>query len=861
MLKIQRASAGSGKTYTLARDFILHLLTFRRDDGTYTLRNARQIEDALTHILAITFTNKATAEMKERILSNLRSLAEDPQSPLIPFYLSILDHNQKEETQPKDKNQSKGKVKKISDVTENSTISSIQEAASTALRIILNNYSSFKISTIDSFFQEILRTFSYEANITENYKLEIDSSFIADAALDEAFHQLDTRPATMGNASFWLNILMREEAKISQRWNPFIPSSSPYSLYQRIRSAIFQLDTEPFKQLLSNTPKVTDDLKSLYLSLRQSALAERQSQLEEIKRAADNVRNVIASSASESQIHSNFLKQLNRFPSLSIHDLFTWKYDSYIEKGVLLAKYNYPEHPVNEAVRKLYSLIPEWNNPSADSAYKNWQVFSPLLPLYGLILEIRSFISDILQSNNLIRLSDTSFILSKIIGDEDSPFVYERMGNRFDHYLLDEFQDTSRMQWQIIRPLLAEGLAKGKDSLIIGDPKQSIYRFRNADQSLITTVVPTDFPTHLEAGYSQEENSNWRSDENIVRFNNEAFSAFAEYATALSAEKGSSTDFTVLYSNVVQYPTKRNGLGSIHLYPPLSESEKVKESDDSVTLPDLLKSILEKGYSLRDIAILVSKNLDANQILSILGDYKELPVISDESLLISSSPAVASILASIAAIGSSPMNDFGLKPQENNQKDPNSSESEESEPLPSSLVEIVETFISSLPENLRESQAPFLAAFQDTVLEYTANHLDHPAAFLEWWNKRGKDLAITSPDNVDAIRLMTIHKSKGLEFPVVIIPFLSGTLLPKSPKQEWRWVNSSLTPLPLPVQTTSTLIGSHYEYLYREYIDQVITDSLNRYYVGFTRAKSELHIFMPLESPLAQLLPIPSDPS
>ena len=893
MLTIQRASAGSGKTYTLAKKYILNLIAYQNNKGEWILRNERQIEDALQHILAITFTNKATNEMKSRIVENLAQLSSAIEKNLtkedikaIPYLLEFKDFF-------------------------NVDFNQIGEAASIALREILNNYSLFKISTIDSFFQEILRTFTFEANINDSYQLEIDSSYVTDAALESAIHEIDIHPSKMGNAALWLKILMKEEARNSKDWNPFNNRFSPRSIYARLRNALIQLEKEDFKSIKEDIDSYFSDEKKikalphLYYTLKDKALKERENQVQNLKLYLKNINGIIErKNLTIKELQSNFLKQLQKIEKIDkttekIEFQFNWftKNRSVFKKNFLT-----PYHPLDIEASKMYDLLENWI-PS-DSYYMAWMVYGPLLPYLGLILEIRFFLSQLLETNNLIQISDTSYILKKIIGNDDTPFVFERLGTKIDHYLIDEFQDTSQMQWQILRPLLNEGLAHDKDSLIIGDPKQSIYRFRNADHRLITQVVPLTFVNHISAGDSKEENTNWRSHTQIVEFNNKFFKSLAEVITKISSENGGNTNFNDLYSNVVQHPHNQDGKGYVEiqfLQKPENDdlNEESEDKNDKITwfekqslnkVPALISSLIERGYRQKDICVLVNTNERGKQVINSIISYNdklidsEIPIdfISEESLLVSSSPAIDTIIGVINNL----INPYQyIKKDENKVKDEiqyfnwNNIESdfnifskkhEDLSPVEkimlflkqegkedvrkalfggteiptlSSLVDrIVKYFLN--PE-IRKSEALYISSFQDLITEYSSSYQDDPTLFMEWWKSRGSKISVATPEGTDAVQIMTIHKSKGLEFKCVILPFASDSF--NNLKEEWRWVTPYYFedlefPPVLPVKTNSILKDSMHSECYNEFYDQVLTDKLNMYYVAFTRAKNELYI-------------------
>ena len=326
MVKIQMASAGSGKTYALAKNYIQNLIAYKGNDKKWRLRNSQQLDEALPHILAITFTNKATNEMKQRIVNNLASLAEAGRKLLsskqlknIPYLLEfqeLLGCSYQE-------------------------IGKISEAA---LKTILNNYSQFRISTIDSFFQEILRNFTYEANLSDSYKLEMDSAYVADSAIDIAIRELDSRPHKMGNAAFWFNEIIEGEAKKSQKWNPFDKKASANSVYKKIQSAIFQLENENYKQVKDFLDKYFDESKKrelveIYKNFKTEALNERKNLLSTIHDLAAKTEEImIEKNIPLNQLYKSFPDHLNLAKELKFSESFKPKFKSIEEKQTVFLK-------------------------------------------------------------------------------------------------------------------------------------------------------------------------------------------------------------------------------------------------------------------------------------------------------------------------------------------------------------------------------------------------------------------------------------------------------------------------------------------------------------------------------------------
>ena len=903
MLQIQRASAGSGKTYTLAKEFILHLLASKDEDGKWHLRSFKEIDETLGKILAITFTNKATNEMKERIVAKLAELGKASSSDLTPEEILGIDYL--------------SDFQKIIGVSYNS----IARNAEYALKVILDNYSRFHISTIDSFFQEILRTFAYEVNLNDSYQLEIDSDNISTAALDSTLYDFMRQDATNHNLKFWLKVLMQREAQKSSRWNVF--SKSKKSVYAEIKKALRQLDNESFKfykdELADyfSSPEAPIEVQNFYNVLKKKGIEERTKALQEILRLENKISEQLSSGLFPlNWFNKNFLSQLPKIHNLGINSTLNFKFEFAFKNNSVFNKSYRNDFTSCFDLQALdmYTRLNDWNTPEKFPYFTAWKIYGELLPYFGIMLEVSQRQSEILTDENIIKLSDTSELLKRIISEDEVPFIYERLGSYIENYLIDEFQDTSGMQWDVIKPLIRESESVGYDSLIIGDPKQSIYRFRNANHKLILKDVPAAFPLHKAAGMSKEENTNHRSSRYIVEFNNYFFYCISRLLDKYSKEKGGGEDFSELYANVIQYPKKRDKEGFVEIKffncssSDISEDFSAEERVDNLSeesqwdnyeqqmFPALLSRISEliaRGYRQKDICVLVVKNSSGSKIIdaivkhnSILkGNEEPISFVSEESLLLATSPAIELIISIFEKIASgvtghrdshdssqqgktidwnSIKSDFmifcGTHPhlsgieaietfidQGNDDAFLQSLLNEAETPSLSAIVEIIARDL--LTDEERKSQAIYLSALQDAINENSLTVGNDAASFMEWWHAKGKTLSISSPEDVDAVNIMTIHKSKGLEFKCVLVPYASESFLPSSILSEWCWVkpviNLNVNGIPpcLPIKTGSNLEGTWHQDIYRTHIDQVITDTINKFYVAFTRAKNELYIY------------------
>lgn len=858
MLTLQRASAGSGKTYTLAKTF-LRLFLSVPDEGGRRLRNTFEIKDTLARILAITFTNKATAEMKQRILSALAGLAESNSDEKTVYFSDFIEEF-------------------------HTTPAKLRAAARSGLETLLGNYSDFKVSTIDTFFQTLLRTFTYETHLNDNYGVEIETDFIYAMAIDALMEEIDAADAA-SDSYFWFKTLMDREVEKENKWNVFSKNAGN-GIYASIKESLKKFESESFKEVRDTLEKFGRE-HSLAQTYRNMEVWAKQKEREIAAPALQAAQEILDFAT----IHDIPVDRMGRGAKKAVEALRKGEVPNPEKNpGKLISKPTSAEKKLNAEAQPLIDRCYDEIRRYKENPGTGWEIYRPLFPFLGLMMEAHRHITYFLEENNLIILADTNSILKRIISDDDTPFIYERLGSRLNHLLIDEFQDTSRMQWENIRPLLAEPLSRGEDCLLIGDAKQSIYRFRNADPSIITNRVPLAFPDSEIRGEREEENTNYRSERNIIQFNNLFFTGITRIL-GLGMEN--------LYSNVAQLPKNKEECGYVR-YWEMPEGKK----DMLEEIGPLIYSLLKRGYRQKDICFLVRTNEEASKIIATLVEVNEsrtpdLPAIefmSEESLKISTSRAVNTIINCLQNIASA----SSLKNSEEKEKKeeiesggsrrrnrvnwediraelpffmaahPELSPDEQIESFlnqdeyPDLLGEMVAGMqAATLPalveaisfrfvsEESRRSEAPYLTAFQDCVLDYCSHYAADIASFLEWWKVKGVNLSIASPEDVDAVKIMTIHKSKGLEFPVVILPDCKFAVTkPESGvRAEWDWVQPVIRENPdielpevLPIRLTTALRDTAHDNDFQKYLHTVMTDTLNTIYVAFTRARCELYI-------------------
>ncbi|MBD5227214.1 MAG: UvrD-helicase domain-containing protein [Bacteroidales bacterium] len=912
MLTRQLASAGSGKTYTLAKQFILLFITIPADGdgGEQTARRLRtraELTDSLRHILAITFTNKATGEMKQRIISKLAALA-GYRAP-VPADGRALTAEEMEADRKR-----RADTDYLDEFADTLGVphEEVARVAGQALEILLNEFSDFQVSTIDSFFQLVMRTFTYEAELPDNFQLELDSNYVAGLGLDSALTDLNTSRSS-DQFRYWASKTVETELNSSGRWNLFAPGAR--SIYNKVLDMLKTMESESFKERLKDLREYFDDTEGLGEGHPGGYIGRMMAHFDTIyiqglRNAASDVRKAARAVLDYMAAHRIDGKDMARFLHSRIVKMsqLNWKKgyegsfnaDSFIVSSEM--KKGVPSDPELLAmVHRIGEKLADYTKRAESRETRSWMVYSDAIRRLALTWEIKKKIDELMLDANSLQLSDTNSILRTIIGDDETPFIYERLGAKLDHFLIDEFQDTSRLQWENTLPLLRESEGRGKENLIIGDPKQSIYRFRNADSSLITTAVKHEFPRLHDAGVDPKTNTNWRSELNIVRFNNFLFHSLATMGMDYTSSYGDVIQFSSKYKVANPEKTRKNGYvrmrffkkGEDTLLEDNTEEEETDYPEYYSEIGPIIMELMDRGYRQRDIAILVNTHKVGGQVISALLDFnsrvgldgeengaRHIRFVSEDSLKVSNARGVKTVLEALRAIdGSIPFTrPANIKPVEEEESDTEASKANEEakDPiekygiyadkeiprisedlremlarmsvvtLPALVEQIIATFV---PDAIRRSEAPFLAAFQDTVLEFSETHLADISSFLKWWGKHGEALSISSPETTDAVQVVTVHSSKGLEFGAVIIPDANYSFSPAFGKVETAWLTPLVAgdaefrlPPTLPIEINGDLDGTLHENVLFANRKDVATDKLNAAYVAFTRARYELHI-------------------
>ncbi len=842
MLTVYKASAGSGKTFQLVGEYLKLLIS-----NPYSYRQ----------ILAVTFTNKATTEMKSRILEQLNLLSDDGETP----YLRLLE-----------------KELSMTEVL-------IRSRAKQALKNILHDYSRFSVSTIDSFTQRIIKAFNREMGISPHFILEIDNELILEEAVDRLLAKVDTDKQLRK----WLVDFSRE--KIMENRS------------QQIETDIKLLGKELFKEKFqvffpetNETVYARENLNTFRKELER-IIAWYENALRKIGEKAvsvfeNNGLEVEDFSGKGRGIGAYFVKLSNGdlpdvTPSVVVHaeDVEKWYTRTSPKKDII---HQLAENQLQPLLREIIAYVFE-----NGVLYKSAIEVRKQLRILGILTDLKEEIKLLLQEKGILQLSDSNLLLSKIIGESDAPFIYEKVGNRFNYYMLDEFQDTSLLQWKNFKPLVANALSENNSVLLVGDVKQSIYRWRNSDWNILASQIHSDFPLFPPEIITLEKN--WRSRKNIIDFNNSVIGAFIQtFGENLFEEFDDSQyfqKFRDIYLNFRQESgnssAEQDGRTEINFL----DDEEFEENSARL-LVDQVKKLQDSGLKASETAILVRKKDEGALIVeTFMKAAREeenagynLSVLSNESLFLYASRGVNFVILVVELLiepeGKIQKTSLlhlwlsWLKPvQENKLLFPEFLPEKEKTSALSAEAELETVFEEELGFKFRQiqqkvshssidetvvlicdefrlfkmiSELPFLQTLIDKAAEIKFSLSNDLSNFLFWWKTKGYNTSVSVNEELDSIRLLTIHKSKGLEFEAVLLPYFNFDSSWVGNQAPVLWCSSSAEPFNqfplLPVKAGSGLAGTVFRHDYLEEKISSLIDTLNLIYVAFTRAKSALFI-------------------
>lgn len=807
MLELMKASAGSGKTFNLARKYIT--LLFKKQDR-YAYR----------HILAVTFTNKATDEMKRRILKELHVLAGTPEKSgyLKYFMVEGLPAGAHEGIREEDL------VKELpGKAGQKITLDSLADSAQTILCNILHDYSAFAVSTIDRFFQQTLKAFSREIGQFASYQVELDKDSLVAESVDRV---LDALTESDKGLLSWLTDSVMEQIESGGRYNL---ESGLVSMAARLKSDEHRAMAEAMG-LDEDTVYSKENLSSI----RKACSETVRTFTEDVKRAADAALRILEDAhVDPAQSNRGFMKALYSYREAGIQEQICAPSASFMAKAAD------PDQWFAKSKKTLKDQVyPFLEAPLEDfcglfdrpfKVYNTAWILRRQLYSLGITGELYREFNALMKEKNVLSIDDSNTILKNIIDGSDAPFVYEKLGVRYENFLLDEFQDTSRIQWENFRPLLHNSEAQNFDNLIVGDVKQSIYRWRGSDWNLFHRELQREFP----GCRNTDLDTNYRSLGGIVAFNNTFFPLVAQ---ALDIQYGESFQSSGLdtvgkiYEGVGQ-KASRSGpdKGSVDIIFCAKDQENTK-------VLETIRELEARGISPGEIAVLVRNNRSGADIAAYLID-NDVDVLTDDSLKVKASVTVRRIV-SLLSYADNPADtvsgylagsfDIGQLGEYH------------------SIVDLCETLIRKVkqadPQSF-DSEVLYVQSFMDYVQDYMAMNGNDLHGFLKTW--ADADPNISSPAVSDAVRIMSVHKSKGLDFPYVIFPYVENVTLFKAGNH---WCSPDLKGTSLEgkaeglydVNLSSGSLSTLFDEDYSRELKLQYVDNINTVYVALTRAAESM---------------------
>ncbi|WP_282148723.1 UvrD-helicase domain-containing protein [Algibacter lectus] len=817
---IYNASAGSGKTFTLVKAYLKILFSSNKP---YLFKN----------ILAITFTNKAVAEMKGRIIDTLKQFSDKDILKLDnPMFLSICDELNLRPEQ-------------------------LHKKAITLLESIIHNYAAFDISTIDGFTHKLIRTFAHDLKLPLNFEVELDQ----ESLLREAVDSLISKAGTDAVLTKVLVDFAIEKADDDKSYDVAFD-------FNKIAKLLVNENDIPFFEKIKD--KTLDDFKALKSKLKKDINNEEAIIAEKAKQLLTQFE---TSGLEFKDFSGAYLpKHFEKLSNNNFNVAFGSKWQDNIENGTL-----YPKRVTPETAGTIDSLQPQiflvfnetkqaiFNHKFLNAFYKN---ITPLSVLNAINTELTLLKED----QNKMLISEFNSIISKEIKNQPTPFIYERIGEKFNHYFIDEFQDTSESQWNNLIPLLENSVASENGStMLVGDAKQAIYRWRGGKaEQFIDLFNKKDHPFPIEQ-FVDNLPDNYRSFQAIVDFNNSFFKF-------LSNQIFKKEDYKDLYENASQN-IKKDETG----YVELSFLDLDKEDDKDEVFPEkVLENInncLDNGYKLEDICVLVRKKKEGVAVANYLSQHN-IPIISSETLLINNAPEVVFVNAVLGYL-MQPKNDelkievldylaklfkvddkhgFFSKHIKLSVSDFFKSfeafnifiNGDTLLQLP--LYDLAETIVRNF--NLVKTSNAYVQFYLDIVLDFSHKKGSDIPAFLEYFDKKKENLSIISPKGQDAVQIMTIHKSKGLEFPVVIFPYADLDIYKEIEPKEWLEIDkekyNGFSHTLLNFNKDFEFFGEQGQHIFENHKAEQELDNINLLYVALTRPVEQLYIISKNDSALKE---------
>lgn len=823
--QVYSASAGAGKTFNLVKEFLCHCL---RDSDTRRF----------SQILAITFTVKAAGEMKSRVLAALDGFRQNPRpSEHDAMFAEVQDELKMDET-------------------------TLRNRSNDVLRKMLHDYTSLGISTIDKFTYRLVRTFGHELGLSSSFDLNLDEQELFRESIDIL---LDETGQNSKVTTFFQGFIEHHMDE-GKNWRPelkmlemakHLSKEESYEIVERLS----KIDLEGFSEIRKR------------LRARLNELLKRHRQL---VAEGKNLFGDIEPTYFSSSYLPKYLKHLESSDSLK------WMPGKSIFNQLEAGRFTVakPKPEAEAAVGPITDDLMEWVQKCIDFASTvGVEVYMLRAIMLGfdsaaVLHEISWTLQEYKDANNVETLATFNKLIHDSLQNLPAPYIYERIGEKYRHYFIDEFQDTSLLQWSNLTPLVHNSIASGGTAMIVGDAKQSIYRWRGGKpDQFLNLIAQAKHPEESgnDMAYALKYHnlqSNWRSRKKIVEFNNDLFSGLGENFNFPS--------YRELYEEAVQEPKGGDG-GYIHLSFVESSPAEVYQRETLQLIVDQINECKNDGYRLGDIAILVRQNKMARLTASFLAK-EGIDVVSQDSLLLQNSTAVRLIVACIRYLhypndteNRMEMVDmlFQLGRIENS-----------SEALHKSLmiagsddefawqallencgIDLGNAWVGasglyekgeSLARNLKllEKADPFVQFFLDELYEFGVSKGQGIHDFLEWWEEKKDKLSISSPQTRDSVQIMTIHKAKGLEFPVVIFPFASFETAPRNDTKRWipfeedQFEGLPAIEMSFKKEAVERLSERYPRYAeaYEQVVRETVFDAVNMMYVAMTRPIDRLYV-------------------